>query len=69
MNVQPTHHHEDYMICLDLRAHLEQLYACVWASDLLADQFSIENNIQSAWVGRSFGFHGKHLKSLYMGTP
>jgi hypothetical protein len=69
MNVQPTHHHEDYMICLDLRAHLEKLYACVWASDLLADQFSIENNIQSAWVGRSFGFHGKHLKSLYMGTP
>jgi hypothetical protein len=69
LNVQATDHHEDYMICLNLREHLEAEYACVWAPDHVADQFSIENNMNSEWLGKSFGFHGKHLTSLYMGTP
>lgn len=69
MNVPVTDHHEDYQICLNLRPHLMNSYACVWAPDALADQFSIENNMHSPWLGKSLGFHGKHLKSLYMGTP
>ena len=65
MRVQATHHHEDFLISLDLRDQLCNQYGCVWAPELLADQFSIENHMQSVWLGKSFGFHGKHLKPIY----
>lgn len=64
LGIQATDRHEDYLICLDHRAALEQS-GCVWAPVQLADQFSIENNTQSEWLGKSFGFHGKFLIPTY----
>ncbi len=64
LNIVASDRHEDYHICLDMRDALEQM-GCVWAPAPLADQFSIENNTQSEWLGKSFGFHGKFLTSLY----
>ena len=68
MKLKPSDRHEDYLISLDLRTHLEHAYGCVWAPVNVADQFSIENHMQSEWLGKSLGFHGKHLKSLYVGN-
>ena len=68
MQVPVTDRHEDYLLCLDLRPSLEHYYGCTWAPAELADQFSIENNVQSEWLGKSFGFHGKFLIPTY-GTP
>jgi hypothetical protein len=67
LQVTASDRHEDYQICLDMRSQLEHL-GCAWAPPQLADQFSIENNTQSEWYGKSFGFHGKFLMSLY-GAP
>jgi hypothetical protein len=64
MGIQASDRHEDYHICLDHRHALEQS-GCVWAPAALADQFSIENNTQSEWLGKSFGFHGKFLIPTY----
>lgn len=58
------HTHEDFEICIHLRAQLEAT-GCRWAPEPLADQFSIENCMESEWLGKSLGFHGKHLKPIY----
>lgn len=65
LNVPVSDHHEDYQICLDLRSCLMHTHGCVWAPESLAHQFSIENQTNSEWLGKSFGFHGKHLINLY----
>jgi len=62
--ISASDRHEDYLICLDERHALEQL-GCVWAPAHIADQYSIENNTQSEWLGKSFGFHGKFLIPTY----
>lgn len=53
-------HPEDATICRHARQCLETEYNIRFAPPELADRFSIEWNISSSWLGRSFGFHGKH---------
>lgn len=53
-------HPEDATICRHERQRLESEYHIRFAPPELADRFSIEWNTSSSWLGRSFGFHGKH---------
>ena len=51
---------EDNIICKIYKDLLETKYGIKFAPAALADRFSIEHNMGSSWVGKSFGFHGKH---------
>lgn len=51
---------EDNIICKIYKNELEQKYGIKFAHGELADKFSIEHNMSSPWLGKSFGFHGKH---------
>lgn len=51
---------EDNIICKIYRDLLETKYGIKFAPPELADRFSIEHNMDSPWLGKSFGFHGKH---------
>lgn len=60
---QCMHLPEDYVICIHLRSVLETQFGIQFAPPQLADQFSIELNSSSQWLGKSFGFHGRHLQN------
>jgi hypothetical protein len=51
---------EDDIICRWYRQKLEKEFGIKFAPLALADQFSIERNFESPWLGKSLGFHGKH---------
>lgn len=51
---------EDVIISKVYRPILEQKYDIKFAPTKLADQWSIEHNFSSEWLGKSLGFHGKH---------
>lgn len=53
-------HPEDAVIARHMRQQLQQDYHIEFAPPHVADQFSIEWNMSSSWMGRSFGFHGQH---------
>lgn len=50
---------EDTAICIIYREVLENDFDIKFAPDHIADQWSIEHNMQSPWLGKSFGFHGR----------
>ena len=57
---------EDSLICIVHSQILKDKYGIQFAPRDLADKFSIEYNIESPWMGKSFGFHGKHgIHSYY----
>jgi hypothetical protein len=56
---------EDNLISKVYRPILEQEYGIRFAPSHLADQFSIETNAHSTWLGKSFGFHGHLTGSFY----
>lgn len=58
---------EDNIICKIYRNQLENSYGIKFAPLELADKFSIEHHLSSPWLGKSFGFHGKHGVSNYYG--
>jgi hypothetical protein len=57
---------EDNLICKVYRPLLEKHYGIRFAPAALADQFSIETNGGSPWLGKSFGFHGHLTGSFYI---
>ena len=48
---------EDNIICKIHREELEQTYGIRFAPSYIANQFSIEHNFNSKWLGKSLGFH------------
>lgn len=61
------HHPEDAVIGRHCRHQLETQGQVRFAPPELADRFSIEWNMSSPWMGKSFGFHGKHpeIRAVY----
>jgi hypothetical protein len=57
---------EDNLISKVYRPTLEKQYGIRFAPAGLADQFSIETNGDSPWLGKSFGFHGHLTGSFYV---
>jgi hypothetical protein len=57
---------EDNLICNLYRPLLEQEYGIRFAPAELADQFSVETNGNTPWLGKSFGFHGRMTGSFYI---
>jgi hypothetical protein len=57
---------EDSLIAKVYRPILEKEYGIHFAPSALADQFSIETNANSPWIGQSFGFHGRLAGSFYI---
>jgi hypothetical protein len=57
---------EDNFIAKIYRPKLEAEYGVRFAPPAIADQFSIETNAKSPWLGRSFGFHGHLTGSFYI---
>ena len=57
---------EDNLISKVYRPILEKQYGVRFAPARLADQFSIETNGDSPWLGKSFGFHGHLTGSFYI---
>jgi hypothetical protein len=51
---------EDLIFCRYIRDVFEIEYNIKYAPEDLADQFSIEHNYDSSWLGKSLGFHGRH---------
>lgn len=56
---------EDYVICTLYRQQLIEDFGIRFAPLELAEQFSVEHNYESSWLGKSFGFHGFMAKSFY----
>jgi hypothetical protein len=56
---------EDYVICTLYRKRLIDEFDIRFAPTELANQFSVELNFDTPWLGRSFGFHGFIAKSFY----
>jgi len=56
---------EDNLIAKVYRPKLEADYGIRFAPSQVADQFSIETNSSSPWLGKSFGFHGYLTGSFY----
>jgi hypothetical protein len=56
---------EDVIICRRYAAEFIMEHQINFAPPDVCDQFSIENNIFSPLIGRSFGFHGKLLLPYY----
>ncbi len=61
----PHLHHEDTTISWHYRHVLEDDHHIQFAPHDLADRFSIEYHYDTVWLGKSLGFHGKHLTHLY----
>ena len=59
---------EDNIICKIHRNTLEKDYGIKFAPLHLANQFSIEHFINSEWLGKSLGFHGKHGIAKHYGV-
>ncbi len=59
---------EDNIICKVHREKLEKKYDIKFAPLHIANQFSIEHNYSSVWLGKSLGFHGKHGVADYYGV-
>jgi hypothetical protein len=59
---------EDNLICKIYRPILEKEYGIRFAPAALADQFSVEANGDTPWLGKSFGFHGYLTGSFYTKT-
>jgi hypothetical protein len=59
---------EDNIICKVHREKLEKEYDIKFAPLHIANQFSIERNYSSVWLGKSLGFHGKHGVADYYGV-
>ena len=59
---------EDNIICKVHREKLEKEYGIKFAPLHIANQFSIERNYSSVWLGKSLGFHGKHGVADYYGV-
>jgi hypothetical protein len=59
---------EDNIICRWYRLRLENEFGIKFAPNALADQFSIERNMESPWLGKSLGFHGKHGVHKFYGA-
>jgi hypothetical protein len=57
---------EDSLICKVYRPLLERQYGIRFALAELADQFSVETNGNTPWLGKSFGFHGRMTGSFYI---
>lgn len=55
---------EDIIISHLYRKDLEK-HGVRFAPEKLADRFSIENNLRSAWAIKSFGFHGEKMLNYY----
>jgi Protein of unknown function (DUF5672) len=51
---------EDDILARFNRPVLQERFGIKYAHSELADQFSIERNDRSPWVGKSLGFHGIH---------
>jgi hypothetical protein len=56
---------EDYVICTLYCKRLTEEFDIRFAPTELANQFSVELNLDTPWLGRSFGFHGFLAKSFY----
>ncbi len=50
---------EDALICRFYRDVLENDFGIKFCPDELASRFSIEDDVNSIWMGKSFGFHSK----------
>lgn len=50
---------EDYLLSVIYHKKLTEEYGVKFAPENLADQWSIEQNFNSSWLGKSLGFHGK----------
>jgi hypothetical protein len=59
---------EDNIICKVHREKLEKENDIKFAPLHIANQFSIERNYSSVWLGKSLGFHGKHGVADYYGV-
>lgn len=59
---------EDTLICRTYAPILQKEYGIKFAPADIADRFSIEEHIQSPWLGKSLGFHGKHGIAAYYGV-
>lgn len=57
---------EDNLVCKVYRPILEKEYGIRFAPAALADQFSVETNSNTPWLGKSFGFHGRLTGSFYI---
>ena len=58
---------EDNLISKVYRPILESQYGIQFAPSELAEQFSVETDGESPWLGKSFGFHGHLTGSFYIG--
>lgn len=56
---------EDYIICTLFGEQLKRDFDIQIAPSALAEQFSVECNFDSDWLGKSFGFHSHMAKSFY----
>lgn len=63
-NKQIPYNGEDHILCRIFNAELQEM-GVNYAPEELADQFSIEANLSSKWLGKSFGFHGMHCSHAY----
>jgi hypothetical protein len=59
---------EDNIICKIHKDTLVSQYGIKFAPHHIANQFSIEHNMSSEWLGRSLGFHGKHGVAQHYGV-
>lgn len=59
---------EDNIICKIYRAVLSSHYGISFPSSDIVEKFSIEHNMQSPWLGKSLGFHGKHGVATHYGV-
>jgi len=59
---------EDNIICKIYKDLLETKYGIKFAPPEIADRFSIEHCMDSPWLGKSFGFHGKHGIAQHYGV-
>lgn len=59
---------EDNIICKIYRDELQEVYDIKFATNEIADRFSIEHNMGSPWLGKSLGFHGKHGVAKHYGV-
>lgn len=65
LNLPCDYDGEDAQICQYNRQQLEKDFGIKFAPHYLADRFSMESGRQSPWIGKSFGFHGKHDIAKY----
>ena len=68
MRVPHDEYPEDFLICRQFSQRLESEHGIRFAPAELADQFSIEWNMSSPWLGRSLGFHGPHGVAQHYGV-